>query len=73
MTGCRFNRDVEMEEKSGLKVVNLTKGRVAANYLWRENESFLGGDYLLTCVKVTRTAIRRVRIEPAKQGKKPGK
>ena len=32
MTGCRFNMDVEMEEKSGLKVVNLTKGRVAANY-----------------------------------------
>jgi putative hemolysin len=34
-----------------------------------EGECVAWGDYLLTCVKVTQTAIRKVKIEPAKQEK----
>jgi putative hemolysin len=36
-----------------------------------EGEQVKRGGYLPTCVKVTRTAIRRVKIEPAEQANIP--
>jgi putative hemolysin len=66
LLGVRFADGLPYETLAGLILFEL-------GHLPVEGERVVWGDYLLTCVKVTKTAIRRVKIEPAKQEKTPGK
>ena len=58
----RFPEGVPYDTLSGLILFEL--GHIPV-----EGEKVRWGDYLLTCVKVSQTAIRRVKIEPAGQEK----
>ncbi|WP_027715275.1 hemolysin family protein [Desulfuromonas sp. TF] len=58
LLGVRFPEGVPYDTLSGLILFEL--GHIPV-----EGEKVKWGDYLLTCVKVSQTAIRRVKIEPA--------
>ena len=58
LLGVRFPEDAPYDTLSGLILLEL--GHIPV-----EGEKVKWGDYLLTCVKVSQTAIRRVKIEPA--------
>jgi putative hemolysin len=60
LLGVRFAEGLPYETLAGLILFEL-------GHLPVEGERVVWGDYLLTCVKVTKTAIRRVKIEPAKR------
>ena len=57
LLGVRFPEGVPYDTLSGLILFEL--GHIPV-----EGEKMRWGDYLLTCVKVSQTAIRRVKIEP---------
>jgi len=59
LLGVRFPEGMPYETLAGLILFELGHFPV-------EGERVAWGDYLLTCVKVTPTAIRKVKIEPAK-------
>jgi putative hemolysin len=58
LLGVRFPENVPYDTLSGLILFELGHIPVEGEKLW-------WGDYLLTCVKVSRTTIRRVKIKPA--------
>jgi putative hemolysin len=58
LLGVRFAEGMPYETLAGLILFEL-------GHLPAAGERVAWGDYLLTCVKVTPTAIRRVKIEPA--------
>ncbi len=61
----RFPEERPYDSLAGLILFELGHFPVAGEHLrW--------GDFLLTCVKVSRTQIRRVKIEPVVQQKNPG-
>jgi putative hemolysin len=62
LLGVRIAEGMPYETLAGLILFEL-------GHLPVEGECVAWGDYLLTCVKVTQTAIRKVKIEPAKQEK----
>lgn len=62
LLGVRFAEGLPYETLAGLILFELGHFPV-------EGERVAWGDYLLTCVKVTQTAIRKVKIEPSKAEK----
>jgi CBS domain containing-hemolysin-like protein len=60
LLGVHFAEDAPYETLAGLILFKL-------GHLPVEGERVAWGDFLLTCVKVTPTAIRKVKIEPVKQ------
>jgi putative hemolysin len=62
LLGVRFPEGLPYDTLSGLILFEL--GHIPV-----EGEKVRWGDYLLTCVKVSETAIRRVKIEPINQDK----
>lgn len=60
LLGGHFAEDAPYETLAGLILFEL-------GHLPVEGERIAWGNYLLTCVKVTPTAIRKVKIEPVKQ------
>jgi putative hemolysin len=62
LLGVRFPEGMPYETLAGLILFELGHFPV-------EGERVAWGDFLLTCVKVTQTAIRKVKIEPAKPAK----
>jgi len=65
LLGTRFAEEVPYETLAGLILFELGHLPVAG-------ERITWGNYVLTCVKVTQTAIRRVKIESAKPENSPG-
>jgi CBS domain containing-hemolysin-like protein len=64
LLGVRFPEKMPYETLAGLILFELGHFPV-------EGERIVRGDYLLTCVKVKPTAIRKVKIEPASEKKMP--
>jgi putative hemolysin len=60
LLGVRFAEGMPYETLAGLILFELGHFPVVG-------ERVTWSDYLLTCIKVTPTAIRKVKIEPAKQ------
>ncbi|HKL48428.1 MAG TPA: transporter associated domain-containing protein, partial [Desulfuromonadales bacterium] len=64
LLGVRFPEKAPYETLAGFILFELGHFPV-------EGERLAWGNYLLTCVKVRQTAIRKVRIEPAGMEKTP--